>query len=157
VIDGPATLPVRYRARFTQLPWFLLLLGLLNALLMPSDPLYRPTAGDRLDAAKPMLVLFVLVSVVYRWYGVTVREDGITRHAFGSHFHAWTEITDIGERRLLGTRSVRITLSDGQKKTLRFPSHTPLFAPDRDYEAKTSLINDTWRHARGADGRQYDF
>lgn len=67
-----------------------------------------------------LLVLYVPavinIVVVSRKAAVTLTPQGITRWLYGDRFTPWHQVQRIEPRTRLGTKSVRIVLTDGSRK-----------------------------------------
>ena len=135
---------VRYRPRLRQLPWYLFLLPVLQ-LIWPPNPDARPVSRTF------WVVVFTIMAAELAFLGrmgAELRPDTLVLRGFRTRVVPWSDIIAMSKTRMFGTRYVTIH-TPGDRWRLRAPTHTPIIAPDREFDAKADTIWRYWAANRG--------
>ncbi|MFE2871712.1 hypothetical protein [Embleya sp. NPDC059259] len=135
---------IRYTLSFRQ-RWLHLLLAALFGVL---SALRASTHGIAEDFPLFVAPLFLLNFFLFSRFETRLTPQGITCRRYRTLRLDWSEITNVRERRLLGSRSLQLVLADGKVYNLAVPLDAML-QRDREFDTKLATLWNAWTGATG--------
>lgn len=132
---------ISYRVGWRQVPWYLPLFWVPQALL---------GQGFAKGVLLAVVVVFVPEMFWLKRMGIDLTPDALVIRGVRRRVVPWASITSIRMQPMLGQQGVLVTTRDDQWR-LRAPAHTPFLGPDREFQAKADTLYRYWVEHRGED------
>jgi hypothetical protein len=130
---------VRYRPRWSQLPW-------LNPVVVTLVAWRDLRLGEHPAAAVLFVLSWPVLFVLLRRTGVTLAPDALHTHGLvRTRAVPWRQVDYVTTRRRLGSTMVEVRTTTGRRIRPRAPVDAILFLGDPEFYAKVDTITRYWR------------